>query len=505
MRNIYLLTKNYLISGLGGLRGKRSRVKGTLGFGVIVLLYVALFALLTYCQMLFTKGYADTGLTALVLGTGYVMGIFLTVCFAFQTITGGQRANDTELLLAMPIKKSEIMVAKALSRYLLNLIIVILTIVPSIVAFMAYTPFSGVALIGNVVTVLMIPLLTVGLSYIIDFITTLCLPNFKYGNVVKAIFTISLLIALVFVYEYLMFNLDPIIMLRTVNYLLAFNPWFMLTLIGGAVAIFALGVGLFTILMNREARTYATKTVKFVSKKTTPFCSLLKNETNRYLNSTVLMINTLLGPIAIVAFSIWLLFDPFNPLLETLGLDNNGLCFIIMALFSGMTILTYPTAFSISLEGKQFWILKSMPIKPTTVLSAKGIFGVLLLSPLMTICSIVLECIKHFDVLYFLSLLLVPIAINVIVAFGGVLINLVFPKFNAESDAAVIKRSMSSFIMMLGGMVLVGLLGYLYFELITSSLPMIWALLIPLIIIVLLAVVVVTLTLTLGKRIFKRL
>ena len=508
MRNIYLLTKTYLLSSLGGLRGKRSRTKGAIGISVIILLYVALFALLTYMQVQSAAAYAQYGLTAMVLSTGYVMGIFIAICFSLQTITGGQRANDTELLLAMPIKKSEIMVAKALSRYLLNLVIVVLLTVPNIIAYVCYAPFSGVALIGNIVMVLMMPLFTVGLTYIIDFITATCMPNFKYGNVVKAFFTIVLLVGLVILYEYLIIYVDPAKMIQVVDYVLTFNPLFMSILIAGSVAIFAAGVGLFTILMNRETRTSAAKAVKFTSKRTTPFVSLLKNETNRYLNSTVLMINTLLGPITIVAFTVWLMIDrcqTLMPLCTALGLSKDILCLIIMAVFMLMTVMTYPTAFSISLEGKQFWILKSMPLKANTILTAKGLFGVLFVSPIMLLCSTLLEIVMQFNFWYFLMLLLLPVLMNIIIAFGGVLVNLLFPKFDAESDTAVVKNSMSSFIMMLGGFVLGGLLIYLYYSLLTSTLSMVWVLLIPLLLVTVIAAAVVTLTLTVGKRIFQRL
>lgn len=508
MRNILILTKTFLLNGLGGLRGKRSRTKGTIGIGVIALLYCALFALLTYLQMLTTAEYAEYGAAFYALGTGYTMGIFLTLCFAFQTITGGQRANDTEMLLAMPIKKNEIMIAKALSRYVLNLLITALIILPNIIAYMRYTAFSGVALLGNIVSVLMIPLITVGLTYIIDFVMTTCLPNFKYANVLKAIVTIALLIALVFVYEYVILSTDLVTMEKAVNYVLTFNPIFMLILITGASAIFAIGVVLFAILMNRESRTTVAKTVKLVGKKTTPFRSLLKNETNRYLNSTVLMINTLLGPLAIIALTLWLAIDhcqTFMPLLNMFALDANFVCLLVMALFSSLAVLTYPTAFSISLEGKQFWILQSMPIKPNTVLSAKALFGVLFLSPIMLTCSILLQVVMRFNVWYFISLLLVPVLMNVTIAFGGVLVNLFFPKFNAESDVAVVKNSMSSFIMMFGGLVIVGLFSYLYYVLLSSNLATILVLLIPLLLLVVIATLMVILTLTLGKRIFKRL
>lgn len=508
MRNIFLLTKNYFLCAIGSLRSKKSRLKSSLGIFLIITIYAAFFAFLQYSQIENVKMYAPYNLQKTVLGLGFLMGIFLAIVFAFQRITGGQKANDTELLLAMPFKKSEIMIAKAVSRYLFNFVLVFLLVMPSIIAYMLYTPFTIVALLGNIIVLLLIPLIAVGISYIVDFITAFCFPNSRFGNIVKAIFTLVILICGLGVYEYITMNIEVNSINIFVDYIITFNPIFILSLVAISFALFFLGIWLFSITMNHETKSSKSKAVSLSAKSTTPFRSLMKNEVNRYLNSTVLMINTLIGPIGIVALTIWIIIDKCQTLAVFCALMEmpTDCSYLLIALvYSSLVIMTYPAAFSISLEGKQLWIIKTMPVKVTTVFLAKSLFNVLLVTPVLVICAILLGIIVKMPFMFVLTVLLLPVLLNLIVSFGGLFVNLLFPKFEYESDAAVVKQSISSVIMMLGGMITVVLLFVLYLNLLDTALSMTTILLIPLLILFAVALILILLTFTIGKRIFNKL
>lgn len=507
MRNIFLLVKNYFLCGVGSLRGKKSKLKSSVGILAVTALYLAFFALLMYSQIQSAKVYAQFGQQKIVLGLGYLMGIFLAIVFALQKVTGGQRANDAELLLAMPLKKSEIMIAKAVSRYLFNLVLVILVVVPNIVAYMIYTPFTLVTLLANLLMLVIMPLFAVGLSYIVDFVMAFCFNNSRYGNVIKAILTLIVLIAAVVIYEYIILNIEIGTMNQLIDGIISFNPIFMLVIIGVALSIFFMGVWLFSFTLAHETRSGKSKSFILTNKRTTPFRSLFKNEVNRYLNSTVLMINTLIGPIGILALTIWVLFDQG----KTIGLiggslgmpDGSAYLFITLA-YSFLVVMTYPAAFSISLEGKQFWILKSMPIKTNTVLLAKALFNIVLIAPITLVCTIIIAIVMKLSVALILTILLVPILLNLLVSFGGLLVNLLFPKFEFESEAVVVKQSISGVIVMFGGMISVVLLAILYFKLL-SILPLAVALLIPILILLAVNALLIVLIFTVGKRIFNKL
>ncbi len=463
MRNIGILFKNYILCGIGNLRRKNARAKTIAGFVLVTLIFVANTALFTWMLLNMAEYLAGFNAQAGVLVYGLVISLFMSIIFALQKITGGQKANDTELLLSMPFKKVEIMIAKALSRLCFNFLIVIMFFLPSVVAYMVYTPFSIAALLGCITVMILIPLMAVGLSSLVDYLVTVCFSNSKFGNISKAVLTLFILIGVVFVYEFAIVDPSSPLMLKMVSWMITFNPLVMCPIIVGIVAFFVLGNWLNALLLNREGRAMQYKSVAISSKATTPFKSILKNETNRYFNSSTMMLNTLIGPLGMVALTIWLAVDRAKTLIVmcfSMGLPVEISFLMIGLVYAALTILTYPAAFSISLEGKQLWILRSMPIPAHTVLNAKVLFNILLISPLAIVCSVVLQCVLQLSTLDFIVLLVTPVLANVLISYVGVFINLCFPKLEFESEAAVIKQSLSSFIMMLGGMIVImGLIG----------------------------------------------
>ncbi len=505
MRNIWILLKNYLLCGIGNLRSKKSRTKTIVGIATVTAFYAGFFALMLFFML--TLAQSSTSRDS-VLAMGLIISVFISVVFALQKITGGQKNNDTELLLSMPFKKIEIVIAKTLASFMFNFFIVILFFLPSIIAYLVYTPFNMLTVLGCIVMFFLIPLMAVGLSSIIDFLITVCFSNTKFGNISKALFTLITLIAVMVVYEFLALNMEnPVIMHNTINWIVTFNVLIMLPIIGGVLLVFVFGCWLNSLLLNRESRTATFKNRAISTKTTTPFKSLLKIESNRYFNSPTLMINTLIGPLGILALTIWIIVDKCRTFLtfaSIFGASNDLAYLFIGLLFSGCAVLTYPTAVSISLEGKQLWILRSMPISANTVLSAKALFNVLLLTPFILGCGILLLSVLNIPITSFIIMMIIPILTTILVSYAGVMINLWFPKLEFENENLLIKQSMSSVIMLFAGLVVMLALGGLTFWLL-FELPVTLIVIILSSLLTVVTGVFVTLTYTIGKRIFNHL
>lgn len=516
MRNVWILLKNYLLCGIGNLRRKNSRSKTITGILGIVVLYAILFALIQTFMLFLAETFSQpipgeeqsNNYISVVLAMGLIISVFMAVLFALQKITGGKKADDTELLLSMPFKKVEIMIAKSLSSFAFNFAFVLLFYLPSVIAYLVYTPFNLITVIGCFTVMFLIPLMAVGLSAVIDFVVTVCFSNSKVGNISKAIFTLVTLIAVMVVYEFFTLNLeDPVIMFNVVNWIIIFDPKVMIPLITCIIGLFILGCWLNAILLNRESRSAQFKSISISKKVNTPLQSLLKIETNRYFNSPTLMINTLLGPLAMLVLTGWLIYDKaqsFLPLLMLTGLPDSVIYLFIGFIFAFAAVLTYPSAVSISIEGKQFWILRSMPISASTVLTAKALFNIILLVPLTLICGIVLRFALNLSLFNFIIMMAIPIITSVLVSYSGVFINLLFPKFDFENEHTLIKQSISGFILMFGGMLLVlGLAGLSVWLLFKLSITLIALILISSLTLV--TAIIIILTYTVGKRIFNRL
>lgn len=504
MRNIWILLKNYILCGIGSLRRKNTRAKSVIGLGLVAVIFLANTALFSWMMINMAEYLAENNTQAGVLVYGLVISLFIAIIFALQKITGGQKANDSEILLSMPFRKFEIMFAKALSRLCFNFLIVIMFFVPSVIAYMIYTPFSLVSFLGFLTVMILIPLFATGISLVVDYLVTVCFSNSKFGSIAKAIFTLIVLIGIVLVYEFAIIDPTSFIMMKAIMCIVTFNPFVMWPLICCIVLFFVLGNWLNALLLNREGRTRQYKSVAISSKTTTPFKSILKNETNRYFNSPTMMLNTLIGPLGVVALTIWVSVDKAQTIIGSFGLPIEACPLVIGLIFAALTILTYPAAFSISLEGKQLWILRSMPIPAHIVLSAKVLFNILLVSPLSLICSVILQITLQLPIAYTIVLAIIPILANVLISYTGVFINLCFPKLEFESEAAVIKQSLSSLIMMLGGMLIIaGLLVLTIF--LISYIPFVFIAMIIIGILALGNIVMIILTYTVGQRMFNRL
>ena len=508
MRNIGLLLKNYLLSGLGNLRRKNAKTKAIVGIISIAVLYAVLFAVILWCMLFLAKDSEPLGLVPTVLAMGLIISVFMALIFSLQKITGGQKANDTELLLSMPIKKFEIITAKTLASFGFNLAFVALFYLPSVIAYLVYTPFNLVAIIGCFLVMFLIPLMAVGLSGVIDFFVTVCFSSSKIGNIAKAFFAIFTLVAVIVVYEFFSFNLEnPIVMNNIVNWIITFNPIVMIPVICGSVLLFILGCWLNSLLLNRENRGTQYKSISISRKVTTPLKSLLKNETNRYFNSPTLMINTLIGPLAIVFLTVWLCIDKGKTILDfilLLGISENALYLLIGIVFASSAVLTYPAGVSISLEGKQLWILRSMPISAVTVISAKALFNILLLVPVTLLAGIVLMIVLKISLWNFVVMMIIPILTAILISYLGVLINLWIPKFDYENENLLIKQSTSSTILLFFGffyiLALSGITIWLMFQI---SLNILAGIIIA--ILAIMATIAVVLCYTVGQRIFNRL
>ena len=132
--------------------------------------------------------------------------------------------------------------------------------------------------------------------------------------------------------------------------------------------------------------------------------------------------------------------------------------------------MTSITSSMISLEGKSFTILKSLPIKPYKVVQAKVLTAILVMLPCIFVGDLIVFIKFRFDILSILLLIIASVILSLVAETMGIIINLKYPKMDATTDAEVVKQSMSSFMSVMGGMVLIGITGYLLYKAIVMNL-----------------------------------
>ena len=139
---------------------------------------------------------------------------------------------------------------------------------------------------------------------------------------------------------------------------------------------------------------------------------------------------------------------------------------IIVALVVFMLGITSTTASSISIEGKQFWILKSSPITPKQVFHGKIIVNLVITVPFLIINAVLAVVLLNFGVLDTIMLIVIPLLVTLFMSYMGLFVNLLFPRFDYDSDVKAIKQSLSVLITMGVGFVvaaiIIGTSGYVY-------------------------------------------
>ena len=125
--------------------------------------------------------------------------------------------------------------------------------------------------------------------------------------------------------------------------------------------------------------------------------------------------------------------------------------FFELVVYTGF--MTSITSSSISLEGKSFNILKSMPVETKKILLAKVLASDIISIPIILLCDIIFFVAFKIPLIDIIYILLVSIMVPTLTAIIGLLINLKHPKMDAASDTEVVKQSMSSMIFVMIGMV----------------------------------------------------
>lgn len=186
--------------------------------------------------------------------------------------------------------------------------------------------------------------------------------------------------------------------------------------------------------------------------------AVFKKELGKYFSTSIYVVNTAFGTIILFALAIASLFGeslmPGFQAYVSVFKESGLLLFFACAVCCGIILTVSTTCVSISLEGKNFWIIRSAPISSREILLGKAMVNILVTEPLWIISSILLSVSLKLDIINWLLLFLSGTAAAVVCALLGLLVNLLFPKLNAGNDTQIVKQSLSAFLGIFGGWII---------------------------------------------------
>lgn len=447
---------------------------GFLLISVGIILYIAMYAWIL----------AQSGMYEILLPTGFVMccllNLFTTIYKAIGTLFNGK---DFDLLMSMPIGTRVVVAAKISMLYIMDLIFILMAMIPIYFIYVQYVGFDFMTLLYFVLTLFIIPIVPLIIGLFIGFVITFVSQRFKHANVVNIIVTFVAFIAL---YAYIFSSNEfesessagfaslmnqMIVVLNQyypltglyVNSVLNHSIVDFIMFAGISIAVFGVALSIVSsqyVKMNILARTQSTKgNYKMRALKTKSATKALYfKEVKKYFTSTSYVINTGIGCVISLFFSIGIAFFPPEQYRVLLENPEAVSVLVLMAPYfiCFFLVLCCTTATSISNEAQQLWLIKSMPVDVKDLYKAKIGLNLSLTVPTALISGLCLVIALKPTVMDGLIMVVLPICIVICQAIVGLLFNVIFPKYDWTTEIQLYKRSLSVFVVMFGSMIVIG-------------------------------------------------
>ncbi len=468
------------ILSVGGSKKKKSKV---LYVGVIF------FTLLLSAVSFFYSFMIGSGLKmynsleilpAMMMAVACIIILMTTVFKVKGTIFG---FRDYDLVMSLPVSTGSIVACRLMILYSFNFLFVIIMMLPMMIAYGILAEPSIAFYVICFVVMFFIPLVPIIIASILGTIIAYLSSKFRYSNLLNIIFSVGLLsmvVALSFTVKdngqelvdmskaltnqiNSMYPLAQMYTEAVINYNITSLVLFL------AISLAAFLLYTFVVMkvfkkMNTLMLTgrYHVNFKMGEIKTSSPIKALYRKELKRYFSSPLYVLNTGFGIVMLTLGAVAIIFVDLGTLLgdpmAASMLANNSPLYISFCI-----MMTSTTMASISLEGRNLWIIKSMPITAKTVFLSKIAVNLTVLSPAV-IDALIIGVVLKLGAIQTLLIVLTTIAGGIFISFYGLLINLLLPNLSWTSEVVVIKQSAASMVTIFSGLGFVAIqFVFLYF------------------------------------------
>lgn len=460
---------------LSSLYGGRGGVAAGVIYAIIGIIFVGYSFMIGFGlgSMLIPSGLEYIYFSLFVLITSLVVFMFSIM----ETKTALFECMDNELLMSMPIRPIDILVSRCAAVLIANLVEVALITVPATIAYL-FLGGSPLYAIGFVLVTLFAVLFVTVLSALFGYLVALIASRSKHKNLVTIITSLAFL-ALYFAFYFSLMGDsmnstdDPQqLVAGLVKMLSVFSPigeacmlsplpLILIALVSvGSAIIFALLMSKFYFRIINESKSTISSPKKEVRATSgTALTALAKKELGRLFSSAGYLLNGGVGVIFQVLMGIMLFTngEQIMPVAEEfsalLGIDKSYLLGLLsVAICSALPLTNSVSASALSLEGRNFWVLQSLPVDPMTVLYAKLVPHIVLSLPSTLALSILLGIAFSIPAIFWPFIIITPIISVLIGALLGLILNVKFPKFEYTNEHEVVKQSLPVFVMVMLGL-----------------------------------------------------
>ena len=500
---------------------KSGKIRSAQGIAVYTILYLFLFGFLgsvffVLADML-CDPLAEVGMGWLYWCLMGLISVFLGVFGSvFSTYATLYQAKDNDLLLSMPIPPSRILAVRLFGVYIMGLIYEFIVMVPTAIVWFMSTRFSPVGAICVILIPFVLSVFVLVLSALLGWVVALISGRLKHKNIITVFISLAFIVGYYYVYfkAYSMLQtiLQDIEEIGGKMKLILYPLYHMGLAAEGnilSMLIFTAIVGaLFLIVYAVLSRSFlklatanrGSANIEYKEKKPksrSASSALLIKELRRFLGSSNYMLNCGLGilfmPIAAVLL-VWKAGDIRQFLL--VDAIRQYVPLIAIAAICMVAAINDISSPSVSLEGKNLWIVQSLPVSGKQVLTAKLMLHLLLTFIPAIPLIVAAEWLIRPTPIFAILIPIISALFILLMAVLGLVLNLKMPNLNWTSEIVPIKQSMNVMLAMFGGWVIIIALGGLYLLLDAFLSPIIYT--------VLVGVMLLAASTLLLKWVFKR-
>jgi len=484
------------------------RLRGGKKLRLVSVILIGLLVIYVVCAILFAVGAMFYGLCAPLFSAGLAWLYFalegilvFAICFIggiFMVQSQIFSARDNELLLSMPIKPPAILIGRLSALLIIEYVFELVVMLPVFVVLLIRGNISQLPALGIVfyfIAAVLLPLLALAVGCLVGWLVALAASRMRKKNLPTLILSLLFLAAYLWGYTRLMGNLNALVsngveiaeaVRRTLlpayhlgvaiadGNVLSFLIFAVCAIVPFTLMCVLLSVSfvkLTTAGRGAKKLEYHEKTARASGAR----MALLKRELRHYWASPMYIINTSLGVIAALVLAVILIVRPglitgvFDPGAGVFsGIDAGLAAAIVLSALAAVNFVSAPT---ISLEGKNLWIVKSLPAPTRDILMSKVGLQLAVCIPAIFVAGIVsIAALPNGGAITTVLTLVMPASVTLMFSLLGVTLNLAFPRFDWLNEIQPVKQGASTMLSMFGGMALIAALAIVYIFLLSGAL-----------------------------------
>lgn len=496
----WLLTKNRLIEQLGinvfryekDKRKRNSKIALTVSIGIILIMLIA------YCGGM-AYGYVYLGMIDLIPSIALFISSLFTLSFSLFKSNGELFGfYDYDQVMSLPLTVRTIINSRFLNMYIWNTFIAFIVMFPMGIIYILFEQPAFISYLMWFISIFLVSLIPTAVAAIFGAVVTTISVKFKYTSAVATFLSIALLIVFMllstsvatsdigfgelFDFQTGTINADafstlaPYISDRLNQFYLP-TKLFKEVIVDGKILSFLIFAGisiglymLFLLLLSIKYKQINTALTSHISRgnykvgvlrQSGMLLALYKKTIMRILKSTVCATNLLVGCVLAILLAVMVLTAGPEKILQSLDLVDyfpivkNVAGYVIAAMVS----MSNTAAISLALEGKNIWLIKSLPISPKTLYDSYLLSNLTFTIPTSIVCSILFSIALNTSFIETILIIITPLIFSLFTAVAGIFIGNRMAYYDWQDETQLIKQSMMNLIGMLGGMIIILLFG----------------------------------------------